>query len=123
MTDSRPRAHDLDVARHGATDIAGAVFMRDGAPADIGHDFHIGMRVTTEAGTGRDLVVVPDHECAKRAIRWIAVGRNDEVVARLQPAAVAVIERLFGSKLQHDHSPIADAVDIRCGKGYGAEAI
>jgi hypothetical protein len=30
------------------------------------------------------------------------------MVARLQPAAIAVIERFLGSKLQHDHSPISD---------------
>jgi hypothetical protein len=45
------------------------------------------------------------------------------MVARLQPAAIAVIERFFGSKLQHAHSSIADAMDARFGNGYGAETI
>src|SRR5882724_610797 len=113
MTDSGSCAHDLDVTSHGPTDIAGTVFMRDGALADMGYDFHVRMRVATKTGAGRDLVIVPDHECAEGAIRRIAVGRNDEVVARLQPAAIAVIERLFGSKLQHDHSSISDSMGAR----------
>jgi hypothetical protein len=41
------------------------------------------------------------------------------VVARLQPAAIAVIERFLGTKLQHDHSPIADTTDVHFGNGYG----
>jgi hypothetical protein len=45
------------------------------------------------------------------------------MVARLQPATIAVIERFFGSELQHAHSSIADAMDARFGNGYGAETI
>ena len=74
MTDAGPGTHDLDVAGHGATDIADAVFMRDGALADIGDDFHVGVRVTAEPGAGRDLVVIPDHEGAEGPVRRIAVG-------------------------------------------------
>ena len=123
MTDSRSSAHDLDVAGHGPADIAGAVFVRHGAVAHIGDDFHVGMGVTAEAGAGRDLVVVPDHEGAEGAIRGIAFGRNDEVMARLQPAEIAVIERFLGSKLQHDHYSTTDAIVVRFGNGYGAEPI
>jgi hypothetical protein len=79
--------------------------------------------VAAEAGAGRDLVVIPDHEGPKGAIRAIAVSRNHEMVARLQPATIAVIERFFGSELQHAHSSIADAMDARFGNGYGAETI
>src|SRR5260370_17591554 len=101
MTDTGTGTHGLDVAGHGPTDIAGTVFMRDGALADIGYDFHVRMRVATKTGAGRDLVVVPDHECTEGAIRRIAVSRNDEVVARLQPAATPLIAPLLGSTLQH----------------------
>ena len=72
--------------RHGPADIAGAVFVRHRALADIGDDFHIGMGVMAKAGAGRDLIVVPDHQGAEGAIRLITVGRDDEVVARFQPA-------------------------------------
>src|SRR5882724_11243229 len=92
-------AHHLDVAGDGLADIAGAVFVRDLALTDIGDDLYVRVGVTPEAGAGRDLVVVPDDKCAERAIFGIAVGRNDEVVARLQPAAITVIQRFIGSKL------------------------
>jgi hypothetical protein len=123
MTDSSASAHDLDVASHGPADIAGAIFVRYRALADIGDDFHVGMGVTAKAGAGRDLVVVPDYEGAERTIRLITVGRHDEVMARLQPAAITVIEALFGSKLQHNRSPTSDSMGVRFGIGYGAESI
>jgi len=123
MTDSGSGAHDLDVASNSPTDIAGAIFVRHRASADIGDDFHVSMGVTAEARAGRDLVVVPDHEGAKCTIRPITVGRDDEVVARFQPSEIAVIERFFGSKLQHDHSSTADPVSVRFGNSYVAESI
>ena len=69
MADPGSRAHHLDVARHGAADIAGAIFVRDHALADIGDDFHVRVSVMAEAGARGDLVVVPDHEGAEGAIR------------------------------------------------------
>jgi hypothetical protein len=123
MTDTGSGTHDLDVAGNGSTDIASAIFVRDGALADIGDDFHICVGVTAEAGSGRDLVVVPDHEGTECTIRGIAVGGNDEVMARLQPAAIAAIERFLGSKLQHNRSSTADSMGVRFGNRYGAETI
>ncbi len=110
MADTRSGAHDLDIASNSSTDVAGTVFVRDRALADIGYDFHVRMRVATKAGARSDLVVIPDHEGAEGTIRRIAFSRNDEVVARLQPAAIAVIECFLGSKLQHDHSSISDSM-------------
>jgi hypothetical protein len=95
MTDPGPGTHDLDVTRHGAADIAGAILVRYSALADVGNDFHVGMRVTAKAGTWRDLIVIPDHKGTKGAIRRIAVGRYDEVMTGFQPAAVTVIERFL----------------------------
>jgi len=59
--------------------------------------------MTTEAGSGRDLVVVPDDRGAQRGVRAISGLRDDEVMTGLQPAAVAVVERFLGSELQHVH--------------------
>jgi hypothetical protein len=70
-------------------------FVRHGALANVGDDFHVGMGVTTEAGSGRDLIVVPDHQGAEGRIRPIAVVRHDEMMARFQPAAIALIERFL----------------------------
>jgi hypothetical protein len=79
--------------------------------------------VTAKPGAGCDLIVIPDHQRPKGTIRGIAVGRNDEVMACLQPAAIAVIERFFGSKLQHDRSSTTDSMGVRFGNGYGAESM
>ena len=64
-----------------------------------------------------------DHERAEGTIRLVALGRHDEVMARLQPAEIAVIERFPGSKLQHDRSSTADSMGVRIGNGYGVETI
>jgi hypothetical protein len=108
MADAGSSAYDLDAASQGATDIADAIFVGDRALADIGNDFHIRMGVKAEAGPWSDFVVVPDHECAEWAIRAITAGPDDKVVTRLQPAMIALIERFFGSKLQHDPSATVD---------------
>ena len=92
MSDARSGTYDLDIAGYDPTDVAYAIFVRDGALADVSDDFHVDMGVTAKAGAGRDLVVVPDHEGAECTVRGISVGRNDEVVARLQPSAIAVID-------------------------------
>src|ERR1700722_8052585 len=68
MPDPGSGTYDLDVARYGAANIADAILMGDRALADIGDDFHVCMGVQSEAGPGRDLVVVPNHERAKRPV-------------------------------------------------------
>jgi hypothetical protein len=83
MTDSCAGTHDLDVASNRSADLARTVLVRHRALADIGDDFHVSMEMTAEAGSGRDLVVVPDHEGAERTILGITVGRNNEVMTRL----------------------------------------
>jgi len=111
VTDAGSGAYDLDIPRYGTPLIADAVFMSDGALADVGDDFHVRMGMKAEARPRSDLVIVPDHESAEWAVRPITVGRNDEVVTRLQPAVIALIERFLGSKLQHDRS--SSAVSFR----------
>jgi hypothetical protein len=115
MSNTRPGAHDLNVARYRAADVAGAVFVRDDALPDIGNDFHVGMWVTAEAGTWGDFVVVPDHQSAKRTICGVTVRRDYKVVACPQPSAISAIERFFGPELQHCYAPIASTVDVRFG--------
>ena len=97
MTDPRPRANNLNVARYRTADVAGAVLMRDDALPDIGDDFHVGMRVTAEAGAWGDLVVVPDHQSAKRTICRVTVCRHYKMVACFKPSVIAAIERFLGS--------------------------
>jgi hypothetical protein len=121
MTDSGSSAHNLDVASRGPADITGVVFVRHRALADIGYDFHVGVEVAAKAHAGRDLVVVPNHEGTEGTIRLVTVGRNNEVMARPQPAAITVIERFFGSKLQQDRSSISGLIVSAFGNDYGAE--
>jgi hypothetical protein len=115
MTDPRPRANNLHVARYSAADVAGAVLVRDDALPDIGDDFHVGVWMTAEAGTRCDLVVVPDHQSAKRNICGVTVSGNCKMVACLEPSVIAAIERFVGPELQHCRSPIASTVDVRFG--------
>ncbi len=115
MTDPRPRANNLHVARYRAADVAGAVLVRDDALPDIGDDFHVGVWMTAEAGTRCDLVVVLDHQSAKRTICGVTVSGNCKMVACLEPSVIAAIERFVGPELQHCRSPIASTVDVRFG--------
>ena len=101
MADSGSCAHHLDVARPCAADVARTIFVRDDAVANIADDFHIRMTVPAKAGARRISSSFQTTR-APGAIRRIAVRRNNEVVARLQPATIALIECFFGSNLQHD---------------------
>jgi hypothetical protein len=90
MADPGAGAHHLDVALYCPTDVAGAIFVCNDALADIGDDFP-----RLRESDGRN----PCRARSRRRSRARGRGRNDEVVARLQPAAIAVVERFFGSKL------------------------
>src|SRR5690606_26181766 len=60
VSDACASRHDLNVTGFGAALIAKAVLMGDRAFADIGDDFHVGMGVRRETGTGGDFIIVPD---------------------------------------------------------------
>ena len=115
MADPRSRAHHLDVSREDVSDVAGTVFMGDHALANISDNLDVRVRVAAETGVGRDFVIVPDDECAERAIRGVARRRHDKVVARLEPAVIAAIQSFLGPELQHFHPSTVSAIDV----GFG----
>jgi hypothetical protein len=77
--------------------------------------------VTAEAGAW-NLVVVPDHQSAKRTICRVTVSRDYKMVSCFKPSMIAAIKRFLGPQLEHCCFPIASRVDVRFGDGYGAKA-
>ena len=71
--------------------------------------------MTAKAGPGCDLSSFQTNESAERTVRRVAVSRNDEMVACLQPSVIAMVERVLGSKLQHDHPSIVGHGGVRFG--------
>src|SRR5690606_11836284 len=101
MDDTRAGAHDLDVAGLGPALVALAVPVADRAPAHVGDDLHVGMRMRREAGAGLDRVVVPDAQRAPAHPVGIVVVGEGEVMPRVEPAVVGAAEALEGSAFDH----------------------
>src|SRR5690606_3069626 len=101
MDDTRAGAHDLDVAGLGPALVALAVPVADRAPAHVGDDLHVGMRMRREAGAGLDRVVVPDAQRAPAHPVGIVVVGEGEVMPRVGPAVVGAAEALEGSAFDH----------------------
>src|SRR5690606_10513800 len=101
MDDAGAGAHDLDVARFGASLVALVVAVADRTFAHIGDDLHVRMGMRWKAGAGLDGVVVPD---AQRApvdpLRVVVVGEG-EVVPGIQPAVVGGAEASKGPAFDH----------------------
>ena len=88
VADACPSAHRLDVARLGSPEASQGVLVSDRALADIADDFHVLVTVEIESRARSDLVVIPDDEDSKGAVGGVALRRDFEMVARLQPPEV-----------------------------------
>ena len=106
VRDTRPCAHHLHVARFGAAFVAHRIAVRDRAGADIGDDFHVGMRVGRKAGLGRDGVIVPDAQRAPVDAGRIMVAREGKMVVCIEPAVVGGAEGVEGPEFDHGVSPV-----------------
>src|SRR5262245_53108266 len=93
--------HHLHIASLGAALIAEVVAVRDGALSDVGHDFHIAMRMWVEPGSGRHLVVVPYPQPAYSHPFRIVVAAETEVMMRVQPFVAKTAETGKRSELDH----------------------
>jgi hypothetical protein len=58
VSNARAGTHHLHVTRVRLADVALIIAVCDGAFADIGHNFDVGVGVKIEAGMGRNLIVV-----------------------------------------------------------------
>src|SRR5207247_944867 len=74
LISTAPAAHHLHVARFSSALVAETVLMGDRAFADMGDDFHIGMRMGGKAGVWGDLVVVPHPQRAMAQIAGVVMA-------------------------------------------------
>ena len=81
-------AHHLHIASDGTAAVAEAVFMGDGALADVGDDFHVPVRVRFEPRLRRDAVFVPYAQAAPAHALDVMITSKGKVVARVQPAVL-----------------------------------
>jgi hypothetical protein len=105
VADAGAGAHHLDVSGFGPAVVAETVLVRHRPFADIGDDFHVGVRVRREAGVGRDLIVVPDPQRTPAHSRGIVIVPEGKVVPGLEPAVICSCERIEWSAFDHLHSP------------------
>ena len=109
MRDTAAGAHDLNVTRVRCSDIALAVFMRHCALPDKGDNLHVDVAVQAKAGTGCNLVVVPNKQRSQRRMGRVAVRRHREMMSRLKPRKLRMVEQVSRSQLQHvNHPPWPD---------------
>src|SRR3954470_15334384 len=80
--------------------------MGDRALADIGDDFHIGVRMGGKAGVRGDLVVVPHPQRAVAHIVGVIMAAEGEVMFGLQPAVVGAAEFCKRSEFDHESAPL-----------------
>jgi hypothetical protein len=101
MPDAGAGTGYLDVTRPGDADVSNAVTMGHCALANVGHDLHVGVSVQAEAGTWRDLIIVPNDERTQGRVHGIAIGTYSEVMPGFEPTKVTTIERISLANLQH----------------------
>ncbi len=88
VPDAGPRTHHLHIACLGTALVAEVVLVRDGALADVGDDFHVGVRMGWKAGVGGDLIVVPHAQSAPAHSGWVREFAERKVVPGPEPAMV-----------------------------------
>ena len=94
------RVEDIQLG-DGTAAVTEAVFMSDGALADIGDDFHVAVRVRLEARLRRDAVVVPDAQAAPaHALDIVIIGKG-KMVARVQPAVLRMTKLGIWTSFDH----------------------
>ena len=101
MSNTRSSTHHLHITRVGLTDVSLVITVRDNAFADIADDLYIGVVMETEAGVGRNLIVVQNDEIADRLMRWIAIRTYCEVVLRLEPSSISPADFIECFEFQH----------------------
>jgi hypothetical protein len=99
---SRSGAHHLHVTRRRAALVAKRILVRDRASADVGHDFHVAMRMRRKAALRSDLVVVPYADPAPGHALGVVIVREGEMVAGVEPAVVGVAEAAEGADIDHE---------------------
>jgi hypothetical protein len=105
VPNARSGTHHLHIAGLGSALVAEAVFVSDGAFADVGDDLHVGVRMGWEAGVGGNLVVVPHPKGAPAHSGRVHVFSEGKVVPGFQPAMICGGELVEWSAFDHRVSP------------------
>ena len=87
---ARAGAHALHVAGTDHGTVAHRILVLQRAPQHVGDDFHVAMRVLSEARAGRDLVIIDHAQAAETHVRRVVVAREGKCVVTVQPAVVGV---------------------------------
>src|SRR5205823_5710801 len=101
VRDSGPGAHHLDVARGRAAFVTHRILVGNRAGADIGHDFHVAVRVRWETALRGDRVVVPDADWAPAHALGVVIIGEGEMVAGVEPTVFGVAEAVEGADVDH----------------------
>jgi hypothetical protein len=88
MANPASRTHYLNITSFGTTFISKAVLVGDRPGADIGHNFHIGMRMRRETRLGLDDVVIPDADRAPIHAGWVIIIRERKMVVGVKPSMI-----------------------------------
>ena len=108
MTDAGSRTHHLHIPGCRAASVAEAVLVGDRARADIGDDFHIGVRVWWKPSVRRDRVVVPHPQRAPaHALGVVVIGKR-ELVLGAEPTVVCSAQGFKGSAFDHLRPPFTE---------------
>jgi hypothetical protein len=99
--DSGPGAHHLNVAGRRSALVAHRILMRDRAGADVGHDFHVSVRVGREATLPANGVVIPHADPAPTHAVRVVIAREGEMMVSVEPAVVGVAEAVEGANVDH----------------------
>ena len=95
------RAHDLHVASSRAADVSKVVAVGDGPGPHVGDDFHVAVRMHSEARVRRDAIVVPHAKRPEVHARVVAVLGEGEMVMRVEPTVVGTAKRFEGNEGEH----------------------
>jgi hypothetical protein len=91
----------MHITGFGPANVAHAVAMGDGAFTHVADDLQVGVSVQAETRSGSNLIVVQNDQRSQRMIVGIALGRDPEMVLRLQPPEVSAIQAVRIPDFQH----------------------
>jgi hypothetical protein len=73
----------------------------DNVFADVADNLYVVVVMETEAGAGRNLIIVQNDEIADRLMRWIAIGPRCEVLFCFEPSSVSPADFIECFEFQH----------------------
>src|SRR5258708_7198904 len=101
VTNSRPRAHPLDLARGNLPGVSQAVAVFQRAGDDIGHNLHFTVAVHRKTAARSDHVVVEDAQRPEGDILRVMVMGEREMPSSVQPVRLETVALGVRNNLEH----------------------